>query len=204
MGSNGKERNGLTRWTMWADWAPEENEVPPGQEGGTTHLWEESWDDDDTSEDFSKQLKWVFFGGCAVVWSGLLTVCAERSWRRSRGRSRVWGESREHWMAFGLHRSNENEIEALPMQKVEIKTWTLWRYKGSIEARLTEDSYLHEEEIISQPRPAIPCFPSFSESCSIPFSASEPLGANLSQIGAHLLTPWLFRQRTDARQLFAF
>lgn len=40
-----------------ADWAPEESEVPPGQEGGTTHLWEESWDDDDTSEDFSKQLK---------------------------------------------------------------------------------------------------------------------------------------------------
>lgn len=28
-------------------------------EGGNTHLWEESWDDDDTSEDFSKQLKFV-------------------------------------------------------------------------------------------------------------------------------------------------
>lgn len=42
-----------------ADWAPEESEVPPGSEGGTTHLWEESWDDDDTSEDFSKQLKWA-------------------------------------------------------------------------------------------------------------------------------------------------
>ena len=39
------------------DWAPEESEVPPGQEGGTTHLWAESWDDDDTSEDFSKQLR---------------------------------------------------------------------------------------------------------------------------------------------------
>ena len=39
------------------DWAPEDSEVPPGSEGGTTHLWEESWDDDDTSEDFSKQLK---------------------------------------------------------------------------------------------------------------------------------------------------
>ena len=25
----------------------------------TTHLWEESWDDDDMSEDFSKQLKYV-------------------------------------------------------------------------------------------------------------------------------------------------
>lgn len=75
-----------------------------------------------------------------MVWSGLLTVCAERSWRRSKGRSRVRGEPQQHWMAFGLHRSNENEIEALPMQKVEIKTWNLWRDKGSIEARLTEDS----------------------------------------------------------------
>lgn len=37
------------------DWPQEENEVPG--EGGNTHLWEESWDDDDTSEDFSKQLK---------------------------------------------------------------------------------------------------------------------------------------------------
>lgn len=37
------------------DWPQEETEVPG--EGGNTHLWEESWDDDDTSEDFSKQLK---------------------------------------------------------------------------------------------------------------------------------------------------
>ncbi|KAK5140975.1 DSS1/SEM1 family-domain-containing protein [Cryomyces antarcticus] len=28
-----------------------------GPPAGTTHLWEESWDDDDTSEDFAKQLK---------------------------------------------------------------------------------------------------------------------------------------------------
>jgi hypothetical protein len=27
--------------------------------GGNAHLWEESWDDDDPNEDFSKQLKWV-------------------------------------------------------------------------------------------------------------------------------------------------
>ncbi|KAL8744045.1 MAG: hypothetical protein Q9190_003662 [Brigantiaea leucoxantha] len=39
------------------DWPEEDQEVP--REGGTTHLWEESWDDDDTSEDFSKQLKFV-------------------------------------------------------------------------------------------------------------------------------------------------
>ncbi|KAL8843413.1 MAG: hypothetical protein Q9176_002026 [Flavoplaca citrina] len=38
------------------DWPAEEQEVP-GEGGGSTHLWEESWDDDDTSEDFSKQLK---------------------------------------------------------------------------------------------------------------------------------------------------
>lgn len=36
------------------DWAKEE-EV--GAQGPTTHLWEESWDDDDTSDDFSVQLK---------------------------------------------------------------------------------------------------------------------------------------------------
>jgi 26 proteasome complex subunit DSS1 len=38
-----------------ADWTKEETEVP----GDNTHLWEESWDDDDTSEDFSAQLKYV-------------------------------------------------------------------------------------------------------------------------------------------------
>ncbi|KIW99697.1 uncharacterized protein Z518_11110 [Rhinocladiella mackenziei CBS 650.93] len=36
------------------DWAQEDTEVP----GGTTHLWEESWDDDDENEDFGKQLKY--------------------------------------------------------------------------------------------------------------------------------------------------
>ncbi|KAI1630441.1 26 proteasome complex subunit DSS1 [Exophiala viscosa] len=35
------------------DWTQEDTEVP----GGSTHLWEESWDDDDENEDFSKQLK---------------------------------------------------------------------------------------------------------------------------------------------------
>jgi len=35
------------------DWAQEDTEVP----SGTTHLWEESWDDDDENEDFSKQLR---------------------------------------------------------------------------------------------------------------------------------------------------
>ncbi|KAI5369590.1 hypothetical protein Slin15195_G004650 [Septoria linicola] len=36
------------------DWA-KEDEV--GQQAGNTHLWEESWDDDDTTDDFSVQLK---------------------------------------------------------------------------------------------------------------------------------------------------
>lgn len=35
------------------DWTQEEAEVPDDN----THLWEESWDDDDTSDDFSAQLK---------------------------------------------------------------------------------------------------------------------------------------------------
>ena len=39
---------------MMADWAQEE-EV--GAQANNTHLWEESWDDDDTSDDFSVQLK---------------------------------------------------------------------------------------------------------------------------------------------------
>jgi len=37
----------------FVDWSQEETDVP----GDNTHLWEESWDDDDTSEDFSAQLK---------------------------------------------------------------------------------------------------------------------------------------------------
>ncbi|KAK5123092.1 26S proteasome complex subunit [Meristemomyces frigidus] len=36
------------------DWAKEE-EV--GAQANNAHLWEESWDDDDTSDDFSVQLK---------------------------------------------------------------------------------------------------------------------------------------------------
>jgi len=35
------------------NWTQEETET----QGDNTHLWEESWDDDDTSEDFSAQLK---------------------------------------------------------------------------------------------------------------------------------------------------
>jgi len=35
------------------DWTQDDTEVA----GDNTHLWEESWDDDDTSEDFAAQLK---------------------------------------------------------------------------------------------------------------------------------------------------
>jgi 26 proteasome complex subunit DSS1 len=38
------------------DWEQEETEAA-GESGTTKHLWEESWDDDDTSDDFSTQLK---------------------------------------------------------------------------------------------------------------------------------------------------
>ncbi|BDD54789.1 hypothetical protein MPDQ_006674 [Monascus purpureus] len=37
------------------DWPQEEAEQAAN--GNTVHLWEESWDDDDAAEDFSKQLK---------------------------------------------------------------------------------------------------------------------------------------------------
>jgi 26 proteasome complex subunit DSS1 len=35
------------------DWTEEETQIP----NGNTHLWEESWDDDDTSDDFAVQLR---------------------------------------------------------------------------------------------------------------------------------------------------
>ncbi|PLB39974.1 DSS1/SEM1 family-domain-containing protein [Aspergillus taichungensis] len=38
------------------DWPQEESEQA-GANGTENHLWEESWDDDDAAEDFSKQLK---------------------------------------------------------------------------------------------------------------------------------------------------
>lgn len=43
------------------DWPQEEAEQAAGSaaNGGNEHLWEESWDDDDAAEDFSKQLKYA-------------------------------------------------------------------------------------------------------------------------------------------------
>ncbi|KAL1842357.1 hypothetical protein VTJ49DRAFT_5525 [Mycothermus thermophilus] len=38
-------------------WDQEETEAGAGAGDATQHLWEESWDDDDTSDDFSTQLK---------------------------------------------------------------------------------------------------------------------------------------------------
>jgi hypothetical protein len=48
-----KKRIKLTDIFVSLDWSLEDTEVP----GNNTHLWEESWDDDDENEDFSKQLK---------------------------------------------------------------------------------------------------------------------------------------------------
>ena len=39
--------------TSSTDWTADDATVP----GGNAHLWEESWDDDDDNEEFSKQLK---------------------------------------------------------------------------------------------------------------------------------------------------
>ncbi|KAE8394320.1 hypothetical protein ETB97_000956 [Aspergillus alliaceus] len=40
------------------DWPQEETEQASGSaNGANVHLWEESWDDDDAAEEFSKQLK---------------------------------------------------------------------------------------------------------------------------------------------------
>jgi 26 proteasome complex subunit DSS1 len=41
---------------LLSDWSKEE-EVGASGKAATTHLWEESWDDDDTTDDFSVQLK---------------------------------------------------------------------------------------------------------------------------------------------------
>ncbi|KAI0204919.1 DSS1/SEM1 family-domain-containing protein [Astrocystis sublimbata] len=47
------------------DWPAEETEsaaqTTASGNGTTQHLWEESWDDDDTSDDFSAQLRYVCF-----------------------------------------------------------------------------------------------------------------------------------------------
>ena len=46
---------------MRADWPEEQTEAAQKGSSGdaTKHLWEESWDDDDTNDDFSQQLKYV-------------------------------------------------------------------------------------------------------------------------------------------------
>ena len=46
------------RLTKTPDW-PEDQTEAAQRNGETKHLWEESWDDDDTNDDFSAQLKCV-------------------------------------------------------------------------------------------------------------------------------------------------
>lgn len=38
------------------DWADDQTDLANGGEANA-HLWEESWDDDDTNEDFARMLK---------------------------------------------------------------------------------------------------------------------------------------------------
>lgn len=56
-GMDTSSRLPVARLTVQIDWAKEE-EVG-SQQANNQHLWEESWDDDDTSDDFSVQLKYV-------------------------------------------------------------------------------------------------------------------------------------------------
>lgn len=59
--------------TLFPDWPQEDAEV----QGDNAHLWEESWDDDDTSEDFSAQLKYVLV--CSVVQDAIANSFQERN-----------------------------------------------------------------------------------------------------------------------------
>ncbi|KAF2463161.1 uncharacterized protein BDR25DRAFT_347379 [Lindgomyces ingoldianus] len=43
----------MNTYCAMSDWPEEETQLP----GGNAHLWEESWDDDDTNEDFAVQLR---------------------------------------------------------------------------------------------------------------------------------------------------
>lgn len=45
--------SGVADTNYWLDWTEESTDLPTGN----SHLWEESWDDDDTNDDFSAQLK---------------------------------------------------------------------------------------------------------------------------------------------------
>lgn len=49
----------LTHCSSDTDWDQEEAEKNSQAANDNAHLWEESWDDDDAAEDFSKQLQCV-------------------------------------------------------------------------------------------------------------------------------------------------
>ena len=55
------------------DWPEDQTEAAKGS-GETKHLWEESWDDDDTSDDFSKQLKYVHPSGQPLSIATLISI----------------------------------------------------------------------------------------------------------------------------------
>ncbi|KAL4905871.1 hypothetical protein BDW74DRAFT_177568 [Aspergillus multicolor] len=49
-------KNKMLTYLLATDWPENETEQATAN-GNNVHLWEESWDDDDAAEDFSKQLK---------------------------------------------------------------------------------------------------------------------------------------------------
>ena len=59
--------------------------MPPGREQAAAgqHLWEESWDDDDTNEDFSKQLKYEHTSPGIYLWLTLFSQGGARKGQES-------------------------------------------------------------------------------------------------------------------------
>ncbi|KAH6971005.1 hypothetical protein BKA56DRAFT_131574 [Ilyonectria sp. MPI-CAGE-AT-0026] len=71
--------------TSHPDWPEDQTEAAQGS-GETKHLWEESWDDDDTTDDFSAQLKWVALDPPSQVQDSTGQIRSDRSnLERSRG-----------------------------------------------------------------------------------------------------------------------
>ena len=58
----------LTTHLSKTDWNAEENEAAGGGAEATKHLWEESWDDDDTTDDFSIQLKYAIHTAPSITY----------------------------------------------------------------------------------------------------------------------------------------
>ncbi|KAK4891640.1 26S proteasome complex subunit [Elasticomyces elasticus] len=82
------------------DWSKEE-EV--GAQASNTHLWEESWDDDDTSDDFSVQLK------------------------KGRVKEDGWTQEVIGWHGKGMSIALQHKRRSLALQIKELRTtWAAW------------------------------------------------------------------------------